>query len=125
MGIQPGSIGEWLKERCFEEKLSLRQAAEKIGISHTTIGLIIKGAHAAPDTIRKLAAAFSGDGEYLCRALEDELLILGGYRTRPPSSQQPSEPLARLMDLVAEFSEPQLKLMLRFAQFLGEIEKKI
>ena len=124
MGIQPGSIGEWLEGRCQKERLSLRQAAEKIGISHTTIGLIIKGAHAAPDTISKLAAAFSDAGDHHRRALEDELLILGGYRTPSPASQQPSEPLARLMDLVAGFSESQLKLMLRFAEFLSEVEKE-
>ena len=115
-------VGQWLQEQCKREKLSLRQAAAKTGINHTTIGLMLKGEHhTSPETIRKLAAAFSADGERSLRALEDKLLTLAGYRTAPASEDELSPPLARLMDLVSGFSEPQLKQMARFAEFLSQI----
>ncbi|GAH20429.1 unnamed protein product, partial [marine sediment metagenome] len=57
-------------------------------------------------------------------ALEDSLLILAGYRTERPEGEDLSQPLARLMDMVANFNEPQLKLMTRFAEFLTEMEKE-
>ncbi len=57
-----GGIGQWLKARCQKEGLSLRQAASKTGLSHATIADIMSGAQASPQTIKKLATAFGGDG---------------------------------------------------------------
>jgi len=115
-------LGQWLEERCKEEHLSLRQAAAKTGLSHATISAIINGGRPSADTIQKLAQSFGGDGTERL-ALEDQLLILAGHRTRHRDAEI-SQPLARLMDQVAHFSEPQLKLMSAFARFLAETEKK-
>lgn len=122
MGGQTG-LGEWLKERCKVEGLSLRQAAAKTGLSHATIGDIIKGVSPSPESIQKLAHAFSGDGKERL-ALEDSLLILAGYRTQRPNGQDLSQPQAKLIDMVSQFDEPKIKLMARFAEFLSEMEKK-
>lgn len=115
-------LGQWLEERCEEEHLSLRQSAAKTGLSHATISAVINGGRPSADTIQKLAKAFGGDGAERL-ALEEKLLTLAGYRTSH-GDKEISQPIARLMDLVAQFSEPQLKLMCSFAKFLAEMEKK-
>ncbi len=123
MEVQTKGLGQWLNERCKAEHLSLRQAAAKSGLSHATIADIMKGTSPSPETIRKLALAFGENGNERL-ALEDSLLILAGYRTERPEGEDLSQPLARLMDMVANFNEPQLKLMARFAEFLTEMEKE-
>ena len=116
-------LSQWLKDRCKAEGLSTRQAAARTGLSHATISDIINGASLpSPETIKRLAKAFGEDGNERL-ALEDSLLILAGYRTQRPDGQDISQPLARLMDKVADFSEPQLKLMARFAEYLADLEK--
>jgi transcriptional regulator with XRE-family HTH domain len=94
--------------RCEREHLSLRQAVAKTGLNHATIGDIIRGRFPSPETIKKLAQGF-GDGTNERVALEDRLLVLAGYRT-----PQPEE----------ELSEPQIKMIVRFADFLIEIEEE-
>ena len=116
-------LSQWLKDRCKAEGLSTRQAAARTGLSHATISDIINGASLpSPETIKRLAKAFGEDGNERL-ALEDSLLILAGYRTQRPDGEDLSQPLARLMDKVANFSEPQLKLMARFAEYLADMEK--
>ncbi len=118
---EQGSLGQWLEERCGREHLTLREAAAKTGLSHATIGDIIKGNHPLPETIRKLAQGFSGDGTAERLALEDCLQVLAGYRTPRPEGEELNEPLSQLMDKVKQFSEPQVKMMCHFADFLAEI----
>ncbi len=116
-------LGEWLKERCKAESLSLRQAAAKTGLSHATIGDIINGKGVSAQTIKKLANAFGGDG-HQGLVLEDELLALSGHRTSRPEEAALSEPLARLLDKLARFNEPELKLMEHFVDYISSMEKK-
>jgi len=120
MQNQNSGIGQWLEEACQREGLSLRQAGAKAGLSHGTIEGIIRGASPSPDTIKKLAHAFAGDGQQAL-ALEDSLLILAGYRTE--RSGDMSQPLGRLIDMVANFDEAKLKLMADFAEYLARMEK--
>ena len=119
----PSGVGQWLEERCKSEHLTLRQAAAKTGLSHNTIRDILNGVHPHPETIRKLAVAFAGDGNERL-ALEDHLLVLAGYRTPRPEGEEPTELLARLIDKLGKFSERQLEVMNHFADFLTEIEGK-
>ena len=119
-----GDLGQWLKERCEKEGLSLRQMAAKTGLSHGTIGDVIKGVQPSAQTICKLAKAFSRDGTHQRLALEDKLLVLAGYRTQRSDEEEVSEPAARLIDSLSKFNELQLKIMARFADFLSETEEK-
>ena len=113
-------LGRWLKERCQQERLSLRQAAARTGLSHGTIEGIIKGASPSPQTIRKLVEAFAkGENERL--ALEGHLLMLAGYRKQHANAKEPTQPVARLLDLVARFNDKKLKLMVDFAEFLAKV----
>lgn len=121
---QASSIGRWLNEACRSEKLSLRQAADKTGLSHATIRDIMNGSSASPETIKKLAAAFSGNGAHQKLALEDHLLVLAGHRTPRPEGKELSQPMAQLIDKLSEFSEPQLRLMAHFADFIAKMETK-
>ena len=123
--LATGALGRWLEEKCREQGLSLRQASLKIGISHTGISDLLKGANPSPQTIKKLAQAFSGDGEYHRQALEDELLRLCGYRSERPKAKEFTEPMARLLDKLSGFSEPELKIMSRFADFIRETQTDI
>lgn len=116
-------LAEWLKETLKKDHLSLRQAAVKTGLSHGTIEGIRKGASPSPETIKKLTHAFS-EGRNEALALEDRLLVLAGYRTQRPERQDINPMVGRLMDRVSQFSEPRLKLMARFAEFLDGIEKE-
>lgn len=116
-------LGQWLEERCREEKLSLRQAATKTGLSHSTIADIIKGVRPSAETIRKLAEAFGGDG-HRSLVLEDKLLTLSGYRRQRPEADGLSEPLSRLLDKISEFSEPELQIMEYFADFISKTGRK-
>ena len=116
------TLGEWLAEQCRKERLSLRQAGARTGLSHATIRDTINGARAFPETIRKLAQGFSGDGTNGRLALEDHLLVLAGYRTPRPDKEEPSQSLAQLIDRLSQLSEPQLKIIGRFADFLAEVE---
>jgi len=120
MQNQNSGIGQWLEEACQREGLSLRQAGAKASLSHGTIEGIIRGASPSPDTIKKLARAFAGDGQQAL-ALEDSLLILAGYRTE--RSGDMSQPLGQLIDMVANFDEAKLKLMADFAEYLARMEK--
>lgn len=115
------SLGQWLAARCEKERLSLRQTATKTGLSHATIADIINGAQASPQTIRKLAMAFGGNGRQ-GQVLEDKLLTLCGYRSQRLGEL--SESLAELLDKLSQFSEPQLRLISHFADFISEMETK-
>jgi len=115
-------FSEWLGKKMEDDNLSLRKAAAMVGISHGTIADILKGVSPTPETIKKLAVAFSGDGSRTRLAMEDELLVMAGYRTEREDEGEISTAMARLMDEVAEFSEPQLRLMTEFAKFLVENE---
>ena len=117
-----GDLGKWLKERLETERLSLRQAAAKTGLSHATIAGIISGVSASPETIRKLAHAFGGDGKQGL-IVEDQLLVLGGYRTPRPDGEEITEPMAQLLDQVQLLTEPELKILIRFVDFLTELKK--
>lgn len=116
------TIGQWLKQRCQGEHLTLREAAAKTGLSHGTIADVIKGNRPAPETLMRLAQAFGG-GPNESLALEDNLLELAGYRTPRPRGEV-TQPMARLIDKADQLNEPQLKIMTRFADFLMEIENK-
>jgi len=108
-----------LEEKCRNEWLSLRQAAVKTDLSHSTLCDIVKGeGKVCGETIKKLARYFGGDGRRRL-VLEDQLLVLAGYRTERPEDEL-SEPLARLMDTVSQFSKQQLEILNRFADFLNE-----
>lgn len=115
-----GNLGSWLEEICKRERLSLRQAAAKTGLSHATISDIIKGVQPTSESIKKLAEAFSGNGDHHRQSVEDLLLTLSGYRSKREGSEL-SEPVARLMDKISQFSKPQLKVMGRFADFIAEM----
>ena len=122
MGDEASRLGEWLKAKCDEEGLSLRQVAEKAGVSHQTIAGLINGKKALPQTIKKLAKAF-GNNHHQMIALEDKLLSLAGYRTERPEEAL-SEPLARLLDKLGEFSDSQLVIMEQFAHFISKTRGK-
>ena len=117
------TLGGWLGKKCQEERLSYRKAAEKTGLSHATIADIINGNRPSAATVKKLAEAFSGNGEHQRVAMEDFLLSLCGYRSEKKEGEL-SEPLARLMDKLSEFSEAQLEIMERFADFVTKIGGK-
>ncbi len=123
MTTMTGALGKWLEERCREKKLSLRQAAALTGLSHATIGDIINGGQPSAATIKKLAEAFSGNGDQHRQSLEDTLLTLSGYRSERTDGDL-SEPMARLMDRLGQFSDAQLKVMERFADFIAEMAGK-
>ncbi len=119
-GHNVNSLGSWLEHKCKSEGLSLRQAAAKTGLSHSTLADIVKGENnVSGETIKKLARYFGGESKRRL-ALEDQLLTLAGYRSERVEEDEFSEPLARLIDTVSQFSEPQLKIMTRFAEFLNE-----
>ena len=115
-------VGQWLKDRCQKKGWSLREAAANTGLSHATIGDIMKGVQPSAESIRKLTVAFGGNGLRKL-VLEDELLTLAGYRTERPEGQL-SESMGRLMDKLSTLSESQIKIISRFADFLGEMEGK-
>lgn len=117
-----GLVGQWLKDRCEKKGWSLREAAANIGLSHATIGDIMKGVQPSSESIRKLTVAFGGNGLRKL-VLEDELLTLAGYRTERPEGGI-SESMGRLMDRLSTLSESQIKVIGRFADFLAEVEGK-
>ena len=117
------SVGTWLQERCKEQGLSLRQAAAKTGLSHATIAAIIKSGRPSPETVKRLVHAFSGDGNNQRTALEDKLLVLAGIRARPYKEKIMPETTARLLDIISNFDEVQLKLVSDFASYLGQVAK--
>ncbi|MBA7679408.1 hypothetical protein ES703_87700 [subsurface metagenome] len=115
-----GTLGQWLEARCQEERMSLRQAAQKTGLSHATIGDVTKGNNPSPETIKKLAQAFGSDGLYGKLALEDELLVLAGYRT-PRPKEEINGTLARLLDKLIPFNGPQLEAVGHFIDFISKM----
>jgi len=115
-------FGKWLEGKRQKQDLSLRQVAAKTGLSHTTIAEILKGNCPSPETIKKLAQTFGASGDHHRMALEDELLILAGYRSERPEEKEFSEPMARLLDQISEFKVHQLKIMSRFADFISQKE---
>jgi len=122
LGDGVSSLGEWLKAKCDEEGLSLRQVATKVGVSHQTIAGLMNNKKALPQTIKKLAKAFGGDHHQMT-ALEDKLLSLAGYRTERPEEAL-SEPLARLLDKLGQFNKSQLTIMEQFADFISKTGRK-
>jgi len=112
------TLGKWLKAKCDEEGLSLRQVATRVGVSHQTIAGLMNSKKALPQTIKKLAKAFGGDHHQMA-ALEDKLLILAGYRTERVEEAL-SEPLARLLDKLGHFNNSQLMIMEQFADFISK-----
>jgi len=119
--MQEKNLSEWLKAKCEEEGLSLRQMATKIGVSHQTIVGLLNGKKALPPTIKKLTKAFGGSGINQKLALEDHLLVLAGYRTQRPEGKERSEAFCRLVDKLERFNEPQVKLMEHFADYFIDV----
>ena len=115
-----GGISQWLDRECQRKRLSLREAGELTGLSHSTIQAIIKGGNASAETVRRLAHAFSGNGNKGLN-LEDYLMVLAGHRTKREEGGL-SQPVARLVDKLSQFSEPQLKLVEHFAEYLASLE---
>lgn len=111
-----------MEKRCKAEGLSLRAAAIKTGLSHATIQGVINGSAASAETIKKLASGFGGDGHQRI-ALEDKLLILAGYKTRP-GKDEPNELVALLLDKLSGFTDPQLRAVRHFVDFISEIGGK-
>lgn len=111
------TLASWLKGKCREEGLSLRQAAIKTGLSHGTICGIIKGNSPTAETVKRLARGF-GDNHHQTLALEDKLLTLTGYRSQRPEGDGLSEPLAQLLDKLVGFKEPELEMVGHFADYL-------
>lgn len=115
-------LATWLTETCEKERLSLREAAAKTGLSHGTIRDLKNGVCPSTGSIKKLAEGFSEDiHERL--SLEDHLLILAGHRT-PRPGQELSRHLARLIDRLSYFDEAQLQMMVRFAEYLTGTDKE-
>jgi len=110
------TLGSWLGQKLKEEHLSLREASEKTGVNHQTINSIIKGNRALADTVVKLACAFAGEGNER-KALTDELLALAGYRIRGTDI---SLPMAKLLDIVSDFPEAKILVVIAFAEYLAE-----
>ena len=104
------------------ERLSLRQAADRTGLSHSTVRDIKNGTHPLPETIKKLAMGFGGNGTNQQIALEDYLLVLAGYRRERPERKETSMARAALLDKVDKLTEVQVEMMVHFADFLVEIE---
>ena len=52
-------LGQWLRERCEADGLSLRDAAARVGVNHGTIAKIMDGASPSPQTFRRLVRAFA------------------------------------------------------------------
>lgn len=117
-----GSVSQWLREKMKEEGLTLRQAATKCDLSHTTIADIRNGTSPSAETIKKLAKAF-GDNHHESLAVEDRLLVLSGYRSERPG-EEINEPLARLLGKISGFSGQELKLMENFADYISKVEVK-
>ncbi|MBA7577743.1 hypothetical protein ES708_19596 [subsurface metagenome] len=114
--MEQPSVADWLKQKCQEEHLSLRKLAVKVGVSHVTITEAVNGSRVSADTIKKLARAFSGNGDHQKLALEDKLLALAGYRSH--RVDDPNEAVGKLIDKISGFDEAQLELMAHFADFL-------
>lgn len=117
----------WLEERCREEGLSDREAAARTGLSHSTIAFMKRGTKPTPESIRKLAAAFSNNGVHQRQVLEDYLLTLCGYRSQRDGEL--SEPLARLVDKLQNRDEIQIRLIEEFADYVdivkaGKVEQR-
>jgi len=115
-----GELEKWLRAKCQEEHLSLRQAAVRAKLSHATIADVLNGGKPSAATVKKLAEAFSGDGHQRL-ALEDRLLAYSGYRSEQPDEIR--EPVARLLDKLSRFNDAQLRAMERFADFVTEMSE--
>jgi len=109
-------LGKWLRAKCDEERLSLRQVAKKAGVSHQPIASLANGKKVLPQTIKLLAKAFGGDNHQQI-ALEDKLLCLAGYRTERPEI---SPPQAEVLDIIQDFSELKLQVVKDFAVYLRD-----
>ena len=117
------NLGKWLKKVCKKEGLSLRQAGDKAGLSHATIQCIIKGGNPSSITVRKLARGFCPGGKNELMVIEEELLVITGHKTRSTNGSM-SQPLGRLLDSVKGFSEAELKIVSRFAEFVAQLSSE-
>ena len=116
---QPKTVGEWLKEKCNQERLSLREAGKRTGLSHSTIQAVMKGSRPSLETVGKLAKVFGWNGENERAVLEGELFSLAGWPTKPELGITQ----AQLIDAVKDFSEAQLKVVLAFATYLAGVTR--
>ena len=71
-------------------------------MSHATIGDIIKGNRPLPETIRKLAKGFGGDGRLV---LENHLLALAGYRSERHEEASELEAYLKIIPLLSYAGE--------------------
>lgn len=119
------ALGDCLRAKCRTEGWSLRQAGIKTGISHTTMAAIVNGSRSVSAvTVKKLAQAFSASGGHHRGVMEDELLILAGYRPRRPKGQDLSQPQAQLLDAASGLTERQIRLLISLGEFMAELETK-
>lgn len=116
------TLQQWLKGKCKQERLSVRNVGIRCGLSHTTIAEILKGQGVMGSTIKKLAQGFAtSEAEKL--ALEDKLLILAGFRSERPEESTLTESQAHLIAKVKLAGEAEVEMMLSFASFLKAIKR--
>ena len=86
------------------------------------VTVVVRGGRPSPQTIRKLARFFSGDGASPSEmsAVEDHLLALAGYRTMLPEALN-SETLSRLEAKLRGCGERDLTLIESFIDFLNSL----
>jgi len=116
-------LAQWLEQRCQDERLSYRQAAKKVGVSHATIGDIRKGARPSATIIVKLAEAFGNGSKNQREVLEDHLLDICGYRSER-TDPAISEPMARLLDRLSLLNDDQLKAVENIIDFSVSLENR-
>ena len=110
------TLGSWLRKKLEEERLSLREAAEKTKVNHQTINNIIKGSHTSAETVLKIACGFGGKGNE-GKVLTDKLLVLAGYRIQ---GMEISLPIAKLLDIINDFSKAKIEVVISFARYMTE-----
>jgi len=82
----------------------------------------VRGCRPSPQTIRKLAIFFTGNGASQAEvgALEDHLLALAGYRTPVPEARK-SEALMRVEAKLRGCDGRKLSLIEQFIDFLNSL----
>jgi len=72
--LPTSTLGQWLQQKCQEEKLSLREAGKRASLSHSTIQSIINGGlsqlgHCFQRRVGKPGCTAQGKGEKAGRTL--------------------------------------------------------
>jgi transcriptional regulator with XRE-family HTH domain len=122
--LESAGLGEWIKQKRLERKLSLRDLADLAGIAHSSLDKAERGGGVRDSTLELLVGALAGPDAPTHEVME---LLLEARRVRagiPEIERTPDPDREMWVGAYDGLTEPRRKILLELAAQLRQDEKE-